>query len=132
MSRDLMEVAVNLQKRYNKINEIYELTKQMQESLYRNDIYSLKIIVRMRSEAMLEVDKIDTGREELINDFLESERAAILNSMSVKAKPEELTTPALKKINDIYMNTRKTLEKTIALDKIVNIKANKGNSNRAY
>lgn len=132
MSRDLMEVAVNLQKKYNKINEIYELTKQMQESLYRNDIYSLKIIVKMRSEAMLEVDKIDTGRQELIDSFLENERAAILNSMSVKAKPEELTTPALKKINEIYMNTRKTLEKTIALDKIVNIKANKGNSNRAY
>ncbi|MPN32454.1 hypothetical protein SDC9_179932 [bioreactor metagenome] len=132
MSRDLMEVAVNLQKKYNKINELYELTKQMQESLYRNDIYSLKIIVKMRSEAMLEVDKIDTSRQELIDSFLENERAAILNSMSVKAKPEELTTPALKKINDIYMNTRKTLEKTIALDKIVNIKANKGNSNHAY
>lgn len=132
MSKDVMEVAVNLQKRFNKINEIYDLTKQMQESLYRNDVYSLKLIVRMRTKAMLEVDKIDNSRNELVDSFPESERTAILNSMSEKANPEELTSVALKKINDIYMQSRRALEKTIALDKVVNIKANKGNARSTY
>ncbi len=132
MGKDLMEIAINLQKRYNKINEIYDLTKQMRESLYRNDIYSLKIIVRMRTKAMLEVDKIDNYRQELINSFSEGERTAISISMSVNAKPEEMTSAALKKINEIYMQSRRLLEKTIALDTAVNTMARKGNINYAY
>lgn len=132
MGKDLMEIAVYLQKRYNKINEIYNLTKQMEESLHRNDIYSLKITLRMRSKAMIEVERIDGTRQELINSYPESEREAILYSMSEKAKPEELTTPTLKKINEVYMQSRSILEKTIALDKIVCDKAKKGNINYTY
>lgn len=132
MGKDFLEIAVNLQKRYNKINEIFDLTKQMQESLYRTDIYSLKITIRMRTKAMLEVDKIDNDRQALIDSLPESERASILSSMSVDAKQEDLTTAALKKINDIYLKSRRLLEKTIELDKIVTSKAKKGNINYNY
>ena len=132
MSKNAMEIAVNLQKKYNKMNEIYDLTKQMQESLYRDDLYSLKLIVRMRTKAMIEIDHIENERLELIEELLEDEKGSILQSMSEEAVHEQLNTPELKKINEIYMQFRRILEKTIELDKVVNLKANKGNSSYAY
>lgn len=132
MSKNAMEIAVNLQKKYNKMNEIYDLTKQMQESLYRDDLYSLKLIVRMRTKAMIEIDHIENERLELIEELPEDEKGSILQSMSEEAVHEKLNTPELKKINEIYMQFRRILEKTIELDKVVNLKANKGNSSYAY
>lgn len=132
MSKSAMEIAVNLQKKYNKMNEIYDLTKQMQESLYRDDIYSLKLIVKMRTKAIIEIDDIENECQELISRFSEEEKAGILKSMSEEAIDEQLQTPELKKINEIYLQFRRSLKKTIELDKVVNLKANKGNSIYAY
>lgn len=132
MSKSAMEIAVNLQKKYNKMNEIYDLTKQMQESLYRDDIYSLKLIVKMRTKAIIEIDDIENECQELISRLSEEEKAGILKSMSEEAIDEQLQTPELKKINEIYLQFRRSLKKTIELDKVVNLKANKGNSIYAY
>ncbi|MCI1999885.1 MAG: hypothetical protein LKJ75_03230 [Clostridia bacterium] len=124
MDSDLMGIALNLQKKYTKFNEIYNLTKQIEESLYRDDMYSLRLIVNMRTTAILELEKIEYNRKDLINALPDDKKNIVNELMSENAKDSDTCSDIGKKINNIYRQTRKVMEKTVLLDKAVNKKLN--------
>ncbi|MCI1959320.1 MAG: hypothetical protein LKJ25_06820 [Clostridia bacterium] len=124
MDSDLMGIALNLQKKYTKFNEIYNLTKQIEEFLYRDDMYSLKLIVNMRTTAILELEKIEYNRKDLINALPDDKKNIVNELMSENAKDSDTYSDIGQKINNIYRQTRKVMEKTVLLDKAVNKKLN--------
>lgn len=122
MDSDLVAIALNLQKKYTKFNEIYDLTKQIEDSLYRNDLYSLKLVIRMRTKAMLEAEEIDYKRQELLDAMPEDKKQIIMGLMNKDADSNDVDK---KRICNIYRQIKLTINKTITLDKAVNEKMNR-------
>ena len=122
METEILDVAINLQKKYTKVNEIYNITKQIEESLYRNDYISLKIIIDMRTDVMLEVDDIDYEREILINNFTDDKKEFLRSLMQKGLNQDNIKDSSYFKINELYMKINRELEKIISLDKILNLK----------
>lgn len=74
MAMDLSEIEILLQRRYNSLLEISQLTKEMLDTLSRGDEVSLSLILDMRAE---EIEKYAVCQEEIWKkaekDLLQSE-----------------------------------------------------------
>lgn len=128
MDSDLLGIALNLQKKYTKFNEIYDLTRQIEEALNRNDMYSIKLIVDMRTAAMAEAENIEYERQDLINELPDDKKQVVMDLMS---QTENDTCVGIgKKIYSISNQTKALIDKTIALDNAVSKKMNRKNTIR--
>lgn len=128
MSTTFMGIALNLQKKYNKISELQDVTKQMAEALQRNDLYALQLLMKMRTEVMLEIDDIDYAREELLNSLPDNEEMQVRSALSRQIVEEEFHNADLQRVNDIYKKIARSLESTIQYDKVINLKIGGENS----
>lgn len=54
----LKEIQLLLMKENSHINEIYNLTKELADAFSRNDHMSVRIVLKMRGEEILEIDQI--------------------------------------------------------------------------
>ena len=97
---DWMDLTVLERKRYNCLSEVMDLSQQMGEALDRNDSVSMRMLVAMRQEPLLQLE--------------ERERVSALRE-GAAPKGEEET---------IYHNqvgsVRRLLERVIALDERLN------------
>lgn len=128
MSTTFMGIALNLQKKYNKISELQDVTKQMAEALQRNDLYALQLLMKMRTEVMLEIDDIDYAREELLNSLPDNEEMQVRSALSRQIVEEQFHNADLQRVNDIYKKIARSLESTIQYDKVINLKIGGENS----
>lgn len=122
MGATLLGVSLNLQKKYNKVNELQDITKQMAESLQRNDIYSFQLLMKMRTEVMLEIDSIDYAREDLLNEMAQQDKKTALWVMGKQVEESQLKTPELQRLYAIHEKIGRCLARTIQLDKGMNLK----------
>ena len=122
MGTALLEIAVNLQKKYNKVNELQDTTKQMADSLQRNDLYAFELLMKMRTEIMLEIDSIDYQREDLLKCLPEAEENLVRCALSTQTEESQLKLPEIHRINDIYKKITRSLESTIQYDKAISLK----------
>lgn len=65
MNGDWIKLIAQLKKRYSLLNEIYDLTEQMSESLNRDDEVSFSILLAMRQEPILKMKESDAILKEL-------------------------------------------------------------------
>lgn len=122
MSATLKGITLNLQKKYNKANELQDVTKQMVESLQRNDIYSFQLLMKMRTQVMLEIDNIDYEREDLLEELPEQEKQIAHHVMGKQVEASRLASPELQRMHDIYENIGRCIARTIQFDKGMNLK----------
>ncbi len=125
-------ILVNLKDKYNKINEIYEITKEMKEVFGRNDMYGLDMLADMRTDIIIAVDEIDQGRIEIIGSMEETERNKVLDAMKEDIASYSTNEEDLKKINELHVRIKKVLENIISLDKEINKRLNAGSSDNIY
>lgn len=59
MSQELLELAVLERKKYNDLNEVLDLTRQLGEALDRNDQVSARMLVAMRQDPILRLEETD-------------------------------------------------------------------------
>ena len=59
MSQELLELAVLERKKYNYLNEVLDLTRQLGEALDRNDQVSARMLVAMRQDPILRLEETD-------------------------------------------------------------------------
>lgn len=122
MSTTFMGITLNLQKKYNKMNELQDVTKQMAEALQRNDLYAVQLLMEMRTEVMLEIDDIDYAREDLLKCLPANQESLVREALSTKTTEQQLANADLQRMNDIYKKTARNLEVTIQYDKAINMK----------
>lgn len=122
MSTTFMGITLNLQKKYNKMNELQDVTKQMAEALQRNDLYAFQLLMEMRTGVMLEIDDIDYAREDLLKCLPANQESLVREALSTKTTEQQLTNADLQRMNDIYKKTARNLEVTIQYDKAINMK----------
>ena len=128
METEILNIVINLQKKYTKLNEIYNITKQMEESLYRDDYVALKMVMDMRTDVMLEVDEIDYEREALIDNLSETKKECVKSAMKKGFNQESSDYEPYVKINEIYMKINRTLENIINIDKLISLKISNENT----
>lgn len=128
MSTTFTGVLLNLQKQYNKVNELQDVTKQMAECLQRNDLYSFRLLMKMRTEVMLELDDIDFAREDILHSLPESEEKIARGVMVKEVDQNALSSPELQRMHEIYKKIKRNLQTTVQLDKGISLKIGGNNS----
>lgn len=77
-SEELTSILINLQKKYNVINEIFNLTKEMEKAVQTSDNVALSMILDMRQDNMEAVDRLDNLNSQ-IKSFLDNDTRNRLN-----------------------------------------------------
>lgn len=122
MNTAWMEIILNLQKKYNKANELQDVTKQMADCLQRNDLYAFELYLEMRTEIMLELDNLQYIQEELIRKLSEKEEALVKSVLTLDVEALLLENQDFRRMNEIYCKIKRSVESTIQFDKAISLK----------
>lgn len=119
MTRDeWLELTVLERKKYNYLTEIQDLTKQIAESLDRNDQVSTRMLVAMRQDPIRHLAEVDNGEKTRVSTLTvgDQERVKALGRGD----------PAQDDHERVYLEqagkTRRLLEKVVELDRRISIR----------
>ena len=119
----LSEVLIRVQRNYVHMVEIERLTKDMADSLSRNDKESVELLLKMRGE---EMDQVSTAKHEIqtILEAMDGEDQKKLRSWlnGENGKKYEPDSFESRKIAELSSQTQQVLSRTINLDKVLNSK----------
>ncbi len=124
-NKKMLDFIVYLQKKYNKTNEILDLTQEMDKALQVDDHVSFEMLLAMREEVMKQVDRIDDTIKISLNEVSGDLRERVMRILSAKAESLGLVScesKEEKKIVEIIGKTRRTLGRVIAIDKRMSTK----------
>ncbi len=116
---DVKKVMILLQRRYNYIREISMQTKELEDSLARNDDVSTSLILQMRADGMAKADDCTDEIWRLAeNDRKAQEKLRLL----VISEPEEGMgeSPEEKKIYEIRRKTQTIIDELREMDERLN------------
>ena len=125
MTRDeWLELTVLERKKYNYLVEIQDLTKQLAESLDRNDQVSTRMLVAMRQDPIRQLAEVDDGER--------TRRSVLADEDQERIKALEGGDPAQDDHERVYLEqagkTRRLLERVVELDRHVSIRIAGGHS----
>jgi FlgN protein. len=118
----MLNIAINLRKKYNGISELLDLTQQMEDCISRNDMVSFNMLLTMRTDVLLEIEKIDENREQLLSK-LEPQKAQRAKYYMQKDAiiPDDIPAEDLK-IYSTFMDCKSVAAKLISIDKMLSKK----------
>lgn len=119
----LSEVLIRVQRNYVHMVEIERLTKDMADSLSRNDKESVELLLKMRGEEMDQAsttkNEIQTILEAMDTKEKEKFRSWLNGGGEKKFEPDSFEA---RKIAELSGQTQQVLNRTINLDKVLNSK----------
>ncbi|MFT4105998.1 MAG: hypothetical protein QM657_09565 [Lacrimispora sp.] len=117
----LIEILKEVQKRYNCIVEIERITRDMGDSLSRNDRESVQLLLGMRQEEMDKADLCTRNMEYLVSALPPEEGFKVRGWMKGNANitPD---TPAAAMLLEKGKNIHSALKRTIELDRYISIR----------
>ena len=119
----LSEILRRVQRNCVRMVEIERLTKDMADSLSRNDKESVELLLKMRGE---EMDQASTSKHEIqtILEAMDGEDQKKLRSWlnGENGKKYEPDSFESRKIAELSSQTQQVLSRTINLDKVLNSK----------
>ncbi len=115
----LTEILRRVQQNYVHMVEIERLTKDMEDSLSRNDRESAELVLKMRGE---EMDQAGATKREIqtILAAVDGEEREKMRSWLNGEKKYEPDCFEAKKIVELSGQTQQVLNRTISLDKVLN------------
>lgn len=123
----LMEILKEMQKKYQCITEIERITRELGDSISRNDRTSIQILLGMRKEEMDQADQYDHNIECLISALNSLEIEKIRSWMNGLTQ-WEVEGPVAQKIVEKGNSTRLILKRAIEMDRQINSRIAGGNS----
>ncbi|HIT87324.1 MAG TPA: hypothetical protein IAB62_06180 [Candidatus Coprocola pullicola] len=111
-----------MKKKYEKMVEIENITKDIEEALKRNDKVSTDMFMKMRLEVMTEVDGIDGEIYEIIQGGDENQYHYLRNLIRVETQQQAMDTEFEdeKMLMLVSLRVRNVLKNIIEKDKIMN------------
>ena len=113
---DWLDLTVMERKKYNCLSEVMDLSRQMGEALDRNDDVSMRILVAMRQDPLLQLEELKqaiAAKMERLSPE-DRERAAELGQGAAPQGEEETT------YHSQAGAARRLLERTIEMDERLN------------
>ena len=117
----LSEILIRVQRNYVHMVEIERLTKDMADSLSRNDQESVELLLKMRGEEMDQAGEIRQEIRTILEAVDEEERKKFRSWLNGENKYEPDCFEA-RKIAELSGQTQQVLNRTISLDKVLNSK----------
>ena len=111
-----------MKKKYEKMVEIENITKDIEEALKRNDKVSTDMFMKKRLEVMTEVDGIDEENYEIIQGGDENQYHYLRNLIRVETQQQAMDTEFEdeKMLMLVSLRVRNVLKNIIEKDKIMN------------
>lgn len=116
------ELLKQLQTRYQAVNEVFRITKEIADILSRDDRVAAQMLLEMRQE---ELDRLAKSEEKiymLLECVGHQERVDILSLMKGERQASGKASFEEKKIGEIGENIRRNLEKVLELDRIISVR----------
>lgn len=116
------ELLKQLQTRYQAVNEVFRITKEIADILSRDDRVAAQMLLEMRQE---ELDRLANSEEKiymLLECADQQERAEILSLMKGERQASGEASFEEKKIGEIGENIRRNLEKVLELDRVISVR----------
>lgn len=123
MDKDILQVALQLRKKTNVYAEVFDLTRQLQDVMSRNDDKSIKLIMNMRKDAMLSSEPIELELQRLIENLSPDKQLEVRSQMNKRFDTKGAPVGTYP-IYDIHMGGQAVLERTIDIDKRLQMKFN--------
>jgi len=117
-----MEIAINVRKKYNKISELLDLTKQMADSLQRNDMISFEVLLNMRTDVILDIEDISNKTQSILQALEPNLAEKIRLLLYKKDLSHENLTSTEQKIRDIVSESARLTQRLVLQDEIINKK----------
>lgn len=112
----LSQILSNLRVRYDKINQLMNLTKELDAVSKNGDTVSVGMILDMRQKVMDLVDDIDRENRRLIGKLPDPLRTKIRSLLAPKGEPVRLENPMESDIFDTNKRTLLLAQRVAALD----------------
>lgn len=114
------KILSNLQEKYKYFNNLFQLTKQMEEVIASNDQVSLAAILDMRQKNMSLVDKLDAENKAMVERLPKPMKERMQGILFPKGEPVRLENPLETNIFDTNKRNLMLLSKIISLDEKIN------------
>lgn len=111
-----VEIMKKLQRKYGSMNEIFRMTREMQEVLERDDRVSLDMMISMRQDEIERAVDCDRDIQYLLSVLAPQKREQVRDWLNHGTAKEQDGFEAVK-MGEIAASIRKVLEKTIQVDK---------------
>lgn len=111
-----VEIMKKLQRKYGSMNEIFRMTREMQEVLERDDRVSLDMMISMRQDEIERAVDCDRDIQYLLSVPAPQKREQVRDWLNHGTAKEQDGFEAVK-MGEIAASIRKVLEKTIQVDK---------------
>lgn len=85
---DWLDLTVLERKKYNLLSEVMDLTRQLGEALDRNDDVSLRMLISMRQEPILQLEEVKKAAA-LKREGLSPEELERVSALAAGASPRE-------------------------------------------
>lgn len=118
MSQELLDLAVLERKKYNDLNEVLDLTRQLGEALDRDDAVSARMLVALRSDPIRRLEEVDRAARErraALPDDLRDRLEALLHGSPARGGEESAFVEQAAK-------ARGLLERVVELDRKVSLR----------
>lgn len=116
------ELLKQLQGRYQALNEVFRITKEIADALSRDDRVAVQMLLEMRQEELDHLAKSEEKIYMLLECVDQQERAEILALLKGEQKVSPDASFEEKKCGEIGENIRRNLEKVLELDRMVSVK----------
>ena len=116
----LQQLAILLQKKYNGLNEIENITKQLQDALGYDDVVSIRMLIVMRQQEIDSIDEIDKAYQACLEGLTEEQKNALQTGDTAPFTGADIT--MAQKIIEIRQKNKRLLGRLIEKDEKVNRK----------
>ena len=112
----LNQILHNLRGKYDRINQLHNLTKEMEKALSYNDSASFGTLLDMRKKQMDAIDELDRQNRKLIAQLPEALQSRVKKILAPKGEPLRLDNPLETNIFDTNRRGILLLQKVAALN----------------
>lgn len=121
MQRIVEVTLTGMQKKYRSLLEVERLTKELSDLLSAGDRQSVQLLLNMRQRELEKVQEEDMSLRELLRALDSEKRTYLVELMNGKESSTQ-NSAMEQKICQLAVQTKHTLDKTIAVDRVLSKK----------
>lgn len=115
-----LELAKLIQGEVCSVEEILRLTKELEESLHRDDRVSVQMLLEMRKDEMDKVDSLQKKVEVLLDSCPLDIKAKL--EQAIHGAGSEADSAEINRVMVMMQSVKKTISQAQAIDKVMSIK----------
>lgn len=118
--KTVMDALVQMKRTGNLLNEMWDLTQQLGESIDRNDQVSIQMLIALREEPLEKLEAADQAVREQLEALPDREAAAQLAAMLNGGPAADPAQQSQKMLCEQVASNKRRLKQVIELDRVLN------------